>query len=269
MVIASMKAGALRGQPRESDYNERFMKRPRAPRQVASSSTMESAFEDTKQYVLTGLGSQSAQGRTTMRANIFSQRWACIATVVLISFLLLVPAGSQQLPTSRNPKYNSSVNPKYNSSINPKYNSSINPKYNSSINPKYNSSINPKYNSSINPKYNSSVNPKYNNSINPKYNSSVNPKSNSSLNPKYAGDIKGKYYFNLDGEIKGILVYAGRGVLLEFDNDLEWNGYAVANDADGFNLFTLDGEWIGYFTANSAGDYNRFGTDGEWLGFTT
>lgn len=58
MLIRDLSTGGVIRQPRESDYNGRFMKRTRAPRRVASSSTMESAFEDTKQYVLTGLGSQ-------------------------------------------------------------------------------------------------------------------------------------------------------------------------------------------------------------------
>jgi len=45
-------------QPRESDYRGRFLRKVKPPRRVAASNTMESAFEDTKQYVLTELGSQ-------------------------------------------------------------------------------------------------------------------------------------------------------------------------------------------------------------------
>jgi hypothetical protein len=58
MLIRDLSTGGVIRQPRESDYGGRFMKRTRAPRGTASSNTMESAFEDTKQYVLTGLGSQ-------------------------------------------------------------------------------------------------------------------------------------------------------------------------------------------------------------------
>ena len=104
------------------------------------------------------------------RSNITSKVLAA-----LLVCLCVTDAFAMDLPSNRNPKYNSSINPKYNSSINPKYNSSINPKFNSSVNPAYNSSISPSYNSSINPKFNSSINPKYNSSLNPSYNSSIDP----------------------------------------------------------------------------------------------
>lgn len=58
MLIRDLSTGGVIRQPRESDYKGRFMKKARAPRRVAASNTMESAFEDTKQYVLTDLGSQ-------------------------------------------------------------------------------------------------------------------------------------------------------------------------------------------------------------------
>lgn len=58
MLIRDLSTGGVIRQYRESDYNGRFIKKTRAPRQLSSSSTMESAFEDSKQYVLTGLGSQ-------------------------------------------------------------------------------------------------------------------------------------------------------------------------------------------------------------------
>jgi hypothetical protein len=58
MLIRDLSTGGVIRQQRESDYNGRFVKRARAPRGGATSNTLESAFEDTKQYVLTGLGSQ-------------------------------------------------------------------------------------------------------------------------------------------------------------------------------------------------------------------
>lgn len=58
MLIRDLSMGGVIRQPRESDYRGRFIKKTRPPRRVAASNTMESAFEDTKQYVLTELGSQ-------------------------------------------------------------------------------------------------------------------------------------------------------------------------------------------------------------------
>ena len=57
MLIRDLSTGGVIRQPRETDYQGRFKKKQRTPRRV-SSSTMESAFEDTKTYVLTELGSQ-------------------------------------------------------------------------------------------------------------------------------------------------------------------------------------------------------------------
>ena len=58
MLIRDLSMGGVIRQPRESDFRGRFLKKTKAPRRVAASNTMESAFEDTKQYVLTDLGSQ-------------------------------------------------------------------------------------------------------------------------------------------------------------------------------------------------------------------
>ena len=58
MLIRDLSMGGVVRQPRESDMRGRFMKKMRPPRRVAASNTLESAFEDTKQYVLTELGSQ-------------------------------------------------------------------------------------------------------------------------------------------------------------------------------------------------------------------
>lgn len=58
MLIRDLSVGGVIRQPRESDFRGRFLKKTRAPRRVAAANTMESAFEDTKQYVLTDLGSQ-------------------------------------------------------------------------------------------------------------------------------------------------------------------------------------------------------------------
>ena len=57
MLIRDLTLGGVIRQPRESDYQGRFKKRARAPRR-ASQSTLESPFEDTKQYVLTEMGGQ-------------------------------------------------------------------------------------------------------------------------------------------------------------------------------------------------------------------
>lgn len=59
LLIRDLSTGGVIRQDRETTYDGRFLKkRPAARRPVSSSSTMESAFEDTKQYVLTELGKQ-------------------------------------------------------------------------------------------------------------------------------------------------------------------------------------------------------------------
>jgi len=58
MLIRDLSTGGVIRQPRETDYDGRFRKKARPPRRLASTGTMESAFEDTKPYVLTELGSQ-------------------------------------------------------------------------------------------------------------------------------------------------------------------------------------------------------------------
>ena len=58
MLIRDLSMGGVIRQPRESDFRGRFLRKTRPPRRVAVSNTIESAFEDTKQYVLTDLGSQ-------------------------------------------------------------------------------------------------------------------------------------------------------------------------------------------------------------------
>jgi hypothetical protein len=58
MLIRDLSTGGVIRQPRETDYQGKFLKRKVGGPRRASSSTMESAFEDTKQYVLTELGSK-------------------------------------------------------------------------------------------------------------------------------------------------------------------------------------------------------------------
>ena len=58
MLIRDLSVGGVIRQPRECDPQGRFLKKRRLPRRVMSSTNMESAFEDTKPYVLTELGSQ-------------------------------------------------------------------------------------------------------------------------------------------------------------------------------------------------------------------
>jgi hypothetical protein len=58
MLIRDLSTGGVIRQTRDSDGMGRFMKQRRAPRRGGSGNTMESAFEDSKTYVLTELGSQ-------------------------------------------------------------------------------------------------------------------------------------------------------------------------------------------------------------------
>ena len=58
MLISDLNLGRVIRQPRESDPSGRFKKKTTPPRRHSASSTLESAFEDTKQYVLTELGKQ-------------------------------------------------------------------------------------------------------------------------------------------------------------------------------------------------------------------
>ena len=58
MLIRDLSTGGVIRQARETDAEGRFRKKTTAPRRMSRSSTMESSFEDTKQYVLTGLGGQ-------------------------------------------------------------------------------------------------------------------------------------------------------------------------------------------------------------------
>lgn len=56
LIISDLSIGRVIRQPRETDWQGRFKRRPRGRR--TTTGTLESAFEDTKQYVLTELGSQ-------------------------------------------------------------------------------------------------------------------------------------------------------------------------------------------------------------------
>ena len=58
MLIRDLSTGGVVRQPRESDALGRFVKKRRPPRRISASNTMESAFEDSKPYILTELGSQ-------------------------------------------------------------------------------------------------------------------------------------------------------------------------------------------------------------------
>lgn len=58
MLIRDLSLGGVIRQPRETDAQGRFRKKTTAPRRTSRSTTMESAFDDTKQYVLTELGRQ-------------------------------------------------------------------------------------------------------------------------------------------------------------------------------------------------------------------
>jgi len=56
LLISDLSIGRVIRQPRETDWQGRFKRKPRGRR--TTSGTLESAFEDTKQYVVTELGSQ-------------------------------------------------------------------------------------------------------------------------------------------------------------------------------------------------------------------
>jgi hypothetical protein len=58
MLIHDLTLGHVIRQPREADAFGRFKKKTTPPRRQSSSRTIESPFEDTKQYVLTELGKQ-------------------------------------------------------------------------------------------------------------------------------------------------------------------------------------------------------------------
>jgi hypothetical protein len=58
MLIRDLSMGGVIRQPRDTDMQGRFRKKTTPPRRLSRSTTMESAFEDTKQYVLTELGGQ-------------------------------------------------------------------------------------------------------------------------------------------------------------------------------------------------------------------
>lgn len=58
MLISDLSIGRVIRQPRDVDDQGRFRRKTTPPRRQSRSTTMESAFEDTKQYVLTELGSQ-------------------------------------------------------------------------------------------------------------------------------------------------------------------------------------------------------------------
>src|ERR1035441_23289 len=58
MLIRDLTLGGVIRQPRESDADGRFRKKTTPARRTSASHTLESPFEDTKQYVLTELGRQ-------------------------------------------------------------------------------------------------------------------------------------------------------------------------------------------------------------------
>ncbi len=58
MLIRDLNLGNVIRQPRDTDAFGRFKKKTAPPRRQSASSTMESAFEDTKQWILTELGKQ-------------------------------------------------------------------------------------------------------------------------------------------------------------------------------------------------------------------
>ena len=58
MLISDLSIGRVIRQPRDVDDNGKFQRKTTPSRRQSRSTTLESAFEDTKQYVLTELGAQ-------------------------------------------------------------------------------------------------------------------------------------------------------------------------------------------------------------------
>lgn len=58
MLIRDLSTGGVVRQARETDESGRFRKRASSPRRLSRSNTIETPFEDTKQYVLTEMGKQ-------------------------------------------------------------------------------------------------------------------------------------------------------------------------------------------------------------------
>lgn len=58
LLIRDLSTGGVIRQARETDGAGRFLRKPQRRRNSPASSTMESAFEYSKPYVLTGLGEQ-------------------------------------------------------------------------------------------------------------------------------------------------------------------------------------------------------------------
>jgi hypothetical protein len=58
VLIRDLNTGGVIRQPRETDYQGRFLKRARSRTGASSSSVLESAFEETKPYMLTEIGKQ-------------------------------------------------------------------------------------------------------------------------------------------------------------------------------------------------------------------
>jgi hypothetical protein len=72
LLVRDLSTGGVIRQARETDSFGRFLKRPRSRTRSGASPVMESAFEDTKSYVLTELGSQFvhyAMTEVTMRIS--------------------------------------------------------------------------------------------------------------------------------------------------------------------------------------------------------
>jgi len=56
MIVRDLSMGGVIRQARETDASGRFRRKTSPARRTSVSNTMESAFEDSKLYVLTGLG---------------------------------------------------------------------------------------------------------------------------------------------------------------------------------------------------------------------
>ena len=134
------------------------------------------------------------------------------AALIAVLGIHTFPGVSQDIPTNRNPKYNSSINPKYNSSINPKYNSSINPKL-------------------------SQVSGLY-----------LFNGDGESVGMFVRADSSVLNWYSSGLELRGMAASNEDGGFNLFDDDGEWQGYLLKNDSGGYNMFDIEGEWKGFTT---------------------
>lgn len=175
--------------------------------------------------------------------------------------LFLGPAAQAQtfsVPPQRDPRYNAFLNPNNDPDINPKFNPELNPQFNSRLNPVFNSQINPVFNTAINPQFVTELNPLFNKELDPRY--------NPDLNPMYRVD---GVVYNLEAKPAAYLCVAWpERVMVEFNQQLEFTGYWIANGAGGFNFFDTGGDFKNVtMWPNGKGGFNVFDAEEGYVAF--